>query len=83
MDGLDAGMERALRWMGPPFICAAVALITMCIWVFVDAIFGEVRDLAQSTRSSSGRAYQPIIGSTCTRRTRGLASVHMPHGSTA
>ena len=43
LDGVDAGMEHAMRWLGPPFIAVAALLITMCLAVFLDAVYGEVR----------------------------------------
>ena len=41
-DAMDAGVERGMRFLGPVFVAAAVGLVTLCAWVFIDAVFGEV-----------------------------------------
>lgn len=40
---MDYAMENSMRWLGPVFVFGAVSLISMCIWAFLGAVFGEVR----------------------------------------
>lgn len=58
LSAIDVALERAMRILGPIFICAAVALVSMCAWVFVDAVYGEVRtvpSLAMARREFCNR----------------------------
>jgi hypothetical protein len=45
LDGLEVGLHQTMRLLGPFFIVAAISLITMCTWSFIEAVFGEVRPL--------------------------------------
>jgi hypothetical protein len=51
LQGLDAGMELAMKVLGPVFVVAAIVLTCLCGWVFLDAVFGQVRLLSTTVVS--------------------------------
>jgi hypothetical protein len=43
LDACELVTDNAMRCFGPAFVALAIGLVSMCIWVFFDAVYGEVR----------------------------------------
>jgi hypothetical protein len=51
LDILDDVVDATMTYLGPVFVVLAVVLISMCMWAFYQAVFGEVCVLCDENSS--------------------------------